>query len=267
MTNFELQIPLTKSYTNDTDEYHLAFSISTTQQDTYGDWITEKAINKMLDQAKGLTINVDHQHDLNNLIGPVTDAWIEKKDETSYLWVDVHVRQAWVDTIKELVNSGVKLGGSIEGKIINKSYTDAGEGLIEDLRLVGASLTPIPANTATLGTAVDVEYGCPGSLCVQMQKTLKEVDTLPNTKKEIDKEIIEEKKTDESVKNPNKAIETLSEKLDNVLSKLTNKTSSESSENDENDEKSKLEKEISELKAENTGLKKSIMEKEEESHS
>ena len=49
MTNLKLQIPLAKSYTNDTDEYHLAFSISTTEKDVYGDWITEKALSKMLD--------------------------------------------------------------------------------------------------------------------------------------------------------------------------------------------------------------------------
>jgi len=42
MTNLKLQIPLTKSYTNDTDEYHLAFSISTTEQNTYGNIISEK---------------------------------------------------------------------------------------------------------------------------------------------------------------------------------------------------------------------------------
>jgi hypothetical protein len=257
MTNLKLQIPLIKNYTNDADEYHLAFSISTTEQDAYGFIMSEKAMKSMLNQAKDITINASHRDDLNNIIGPVTDAWLEKKDNINRLWVDVNVQQAWMERIKGLVNSGVRLGGSIEFKLTDVSYTKDGTMIIEDLQLHGAALTTIPANKATLGTATGVEGGCPGSLCMQLSKQL-------NKKLEANKLPKIEEKTDENVKNSVNAIETLSEKVDNLLGKLTSKTSSEVSEVSEDDEKSKLEKEILELKTENTKLKNNIMQKEQD---
>lgn len=173
MTNYKLEIPLTKSYTNDKDEYHLAFSISTTEKDTYGDIITEKALESMLTQVKGITINANHQYDLDSIIGPVTDAWLEKKDDITQLWVDVNVQQAWKERIKGLVDSGVLLGGSIEFNLTDSSYTEDGSMRIDDVQLNGAALTTIPANKATLGTATNVARGCPGSLCMQLSKQLK----------------------------------------------------------------------------------------------
>lgn len=135
MTNYKLQIPLTKSYTNDKDEYHLAFSISTTEKDTYGDIISEKAMESMLNQAKGITINADHQYNLANIIGPVTDAWLEKKDDISQLWVDVNVQPAWRERIKGLIDSGVRLGGSIEYSLTDVSYTKDGSRQIDGIQL------------------------------------------------------------------------------------------------------------------------------------
>ena len=275
MTNFKLEIPLTKSYTNDKDEYHLAFSISTTEKDTLGFIMSEKAMESMLNQAKGITINANHQYNLDNIIGPVTDAWLEKKEDINRLWVDVNVQPVWKERIKGLVDSGVRLGGSIECNLTDVSYTEDGSMQVDGVQLNGAALTNIPANRATLGTARSVEAGCPGSLCMQLSKQLKnkklEADKLPKT--EIVKEEIEEK-TDESVKNPVNMIETLSEKIDSLMGKLSSKTGSESLNGDEKpklekesleyDEKPKLEKEISELKAENMELKNSIMKKEQD---
>jgi hypothetical protein len=184
MTNLKLQIPLTKSYTNSADEYHLAFSISTTEQDLYGDIMSEKAIESMVNQAKGITINANHKYDLDNVIGPVTDAWLEKKDDINQLWVDVNVQPAWVERIKGLVDSGVQLGGSVELNVTDAGYTEDGTRLIDDVQLTGTALTTIPANRATLGSVMGVEGGCPGSLCMQLSKQLKklEADKLPKTK-------------------------------------------------------------------------------------
>ena len=170
MTNLKLQIPLAKSYTNDTDEYHLAFSISTTEKDVQGNIMSEKAMESMVNQAKGITINANHKYDLHNIIGPVTDAWLEKKDDINHLWVDVNVQPTWVEKIKGLVDSGVQLGGSVELNVTDAGYTEDGTRLIDDVQLTGAALTTIPANRATLGTAANVEAGCPGSLCMQLSK-------------------------------------------------------------------------------------------------
>lgn len=271
-TNFKLEIPLTKSYTNDEGYYHIAFSISTTSKDFYGDIITDDALKNMLNQAKDISINANHEHDLKNIIGPVVDAWIEKKDEISYLWVEVRVRKEWETIIKDLIDSGISLGGSIEGEITSSTHISDEGILINDIHLYGAALTTIPANGATLGTATTVEDGCPGSMCMQLEKFLKKENMEDGTLLETE----ETGKGEENMNENKNALNKMMEKMEQIYSKLNpeeeeyfekeakakikienlNKTLQKAEEKN-----LKLGQEVLKLKTENTKLNNSIIKK------
>jgi hypothetical protein len=169
--DFSFVLPLEKSYRDGDGFYHLAFSLSTSDQDLAGDIITETALDMMVEEAKHININANHEHGLKDIIGPVMDSWKETKSNTVYLWVDVRVRKQWTDIIHDLIESGTKLGGSIEGSITETIQKD-GKSLINGIKLYGGALTDIPANWTTRGTATPVKNGCPGSLCTQIQKNI-----------------------------------------------------------------------------------------------
>lgn len=167
---FKFTMPLQKGYDGDDGYYHLAFAISSMDPDLQGDQMTENAMEEMLEQAKSITIDDEHLPGLKKTLGPVVDAWL---DEMKVLWVDLRVRKKWEDDIRDLVDSGTPLGGSITGKSTrilpseNKSLN-----LIDGVRLFKAALTTTPANWAIRGTAQEVKSGCPGSMCTQIMKSL-----------------------------------------------------------------------------------------------
>ncbi len=178
--DFNFTMPLQKGYTADDSYYHVKFAISSGIPDMQKDQMTEKALNEMVLQAKGLNvdgsrlkgINIDDNHlkGLNALIGPVTDAWL---DTEKVLWVDLRVRKEWETTIKDLVDSGTHLGGSIQGKA-TEILPDDGSGIrkINGVILVKAALTDTPAAWDTRGTAQAVSKTCYGSMCTQIMKSL-----------------------------------------------------------------------------------------------
>ena len=177
---FEFIMPLQKGYTTDDGYYHIEFAISSGNPDLQGDQMTDNALNKMALQAKGLNvdgsklegINIDDNHfkGLHSLIGPVTDAWVDTK---KVLWVNLKVRKEWETTIKDLVDSGTRLGGSIQGAA-TEILTDDGSGIqkINDVFLTKAALTDTPAAWDTRGTAQSVSKICFGSMCSQIMKSL-----------------------------------------------------------------------------------------------
>ncbi|MDY9922785.1 hypothetical protein [Methanobacterium sp.] len=176
---FEFTMPLVKSYDGDDGYYHIKFAISSADPDLQGDQMTDKALNEIVEQAKGINIdgsqlkgiNIDdnHQKGLKSLIGPVTDAWI---DTEKRVWVDLRVREEWETTIKDLVNSKTHLGGSIQGKATEVlPDTENGIRKINGVLIIKAALTDIPAAWDTRGTAQAVSK-CYGSMCAQIMKSL-----------------------------------------------------------------------------------------------
>ncbi|MBZ2166306.1 hypothetical protein [Methanobacterium spitsbergense] len=188
---FEFVMPLQKSQSGMQSDgfYHIEFAISNTDPDLQGDQMTEKCIDSMAMQAKGLNvdgsdvkksliakgINIDDNHfeGLKAIIGPVTDAWV---DAEKVLWVDLRVNEEWESTIKSLINSESPIGGSIQGHA-TEILEDDGSGIqkIDGVFLVKAALTDTPANWTTRGTArasTKTEKTCYGSMCRQIYKSL-----------------------------------------------------------------------------------------------
>jgi TolA-binding protein len=160
-----LEMPSIRGYSDKDGFYHVAFSLSTTQKDAHGDILSDEALEDMVDQAKKININANHRHDLNSIIGPVTDAWLDKKDDTLFLWVDVRVRRQWGQLLRDLVEAGVQLGGSLEANLTSKTNTKSSSRLVTGVKLLGGAITDIPANRGTHGTLQPVKDGCPGSKC------------------------------------------------------------------------------------------------------
>lgn len=206
---FNFIMPLQKGYDGDDGYYHIQFAISSAKTDLEKDQMTTNALNKMVAQAKGMSvdgsqlqgINIDddHKEGLKSIIGPVTDSWLEKNSETNIeqVWVDLRVRKEWKKTIKDLVDSGTALGGSVYGSA-TEVLPDDGSGVrkINDVFIARAALTDTPAAWDTRGTAKAVKSLCSGSMCKQIVKSLK---------KEVE--------VDYMTRNDDESYEALSEKI------------------------------------------------------
>ncbi|AEG18646.1 hypothetical protein [Methanobacterium paludis] len=180
---FTFKMPITKSYEGNDGYYHIEFGISSDQDDLQDDYMTKNAINDIVKQAKGLGFNPDtkaytginiddyHKDGLRSLIGPVVDSWEEKQGVSSIVYVDLKVRKEWEDTIRDIIDTGLPLGGSITGSA-TKTLPRNKEGKrgIDGIELYKAALTDIPAAWDTRGTARAVEKACP--MCNQIMKSL-----------------------------------------------------------------------------------------------
>lgn len=186
---FKFTMPLIKDYEGaegDDGYYHIAFGLSTTVKDLQDDEMTDNAIDRMVEELKKvqIVINDSHQHGLKDLIGPTTDAWRDGTD----VMVDLRVRKKWEEEIRDLVDSGTPLGGSIEGKTTKTIPGTMNKQVIDDVKLFGGALTDIPAAWNLRGTAREVKSGCPGSMCTQILKSLgiKDLEVKNVTKNEND---------------------------------------------------------------------------------
>ena len=159
-----------KAYEDKEGNYYIEFALSTTDIDLEKEQMTEKAINSMVEQAKNINSFEAHQYGLNDVIGPVVDAWKSKKNE---LWVKVLVIPSMATKIKELVDNGVRLGGSIGGLYV-KDFMERGVRKIDEVLLLDATLTPLPVNFQTLGTARSASEIRKNNICQQIMKSIDE---------------------------------------------------------------------------------------------
>ena len=68
------------------------------------------------------------------------------------MFIKVRVRPSLKDKIKELIDTGVRLGGSF-GALYVEDFVDKGIRQLVKVKLLEGSLTPLPVNWETLGTA------------------------------------------------------------------------------------------------------------------
>lgn len=189
---FNTTLPLVKAEVEEDGYYYLTFGLSTTTVDLENEQVTPECLDDMIEQAKVINSVQVHQYGLDDIIGPIVDSWKEAQNQAQIMYVKVRVVPSLKDKIKELVDAGVRLGGSIGG-IYMKDRMQNGIRLLEKVKLLEASLTPLPVNWDTLGTAMEAEKSCPNGLCGQIFKSIQakyfkemEDDNVKKSKSESD---------------------------------------------------------------------------------
>ena len=134
---------------------------STTNQDLDGEIISEKALVSLKEQAVGLNLHLDHNHDYNGGIGAITEAHIEE----NALVITANVLPEFATGIRDRLTLGMNMGFSIGGiPIIKNSRSN----IIDDFILLEISLTLLPANWDTFGTVESkglIESNCLTGAC------------------------------------------------------------------------------------------------------
>lgn len=142
---------------------------STTNQDLDGEIISEKALHSLKDQAVGLNLHLDHNHDYNGGIGAITEAHVEENS----LMITANVLPEHATGIRDRLNMGMNMGFSIGGiPIIKNSRSN----IIDDFILLEISLTLLPANWDTFGTVESknlIESNCLTGACHYILKEKK----------------------------------------------------------------------------------------------
>lgn len=167
--SFNFLMPLKKGYEGDDGYYYLEYALSTTDPDLVKDQMTEDCIDDMIKQAPKLNSFMSHNYE--KVIGPIVKSWKEIKEKSTEMWVKVRVKPSLRKEIEEDINTGVRYGGSIGGDFI-KGYQEGDIRKIEKVQLMEGSLTPMPMNWATSGTAREgISKGCPNNICTQILKS------------------------------------------------------------------------------------------------
>lgn len=159
------------------DELILEAIASTSSVDEEGDMITKECIESMKQQAIGLNIHLDHNHDTHNVIGNVIEV-LETDNKT--LKIKFKILPSWQSKILEYLDNGIALGLSIGGAVKDFEETESGWE-IKDIKLYEISLTPLPANWDTFGTVKISEEElvtakCFDGACKQVLTNLKSLD-------------------------------------------------------------------------------------------
>jgi len=157
---------------------------STTNQDLDGEIISQKALESLKDQAVGLNLHLDHNHDYNGGIGAITEAHIQE----NALYITANILKEHAQSILDRLKLGMNMGFSIGGiPIIKNSRSN----IIDDFILLEVSLTLLPANWDTFGTVESkglIRSNCLTGAChyILSEKKKKMSDNMDKTSKVID---------------------------------------------------------------------------------
>ncbi len=170
---------------------------STSNQDLHGDIINTNCIQKMKEKASSLNIHADHIYDIDDVIGAVTNVIPSKDDE---LIIEFNIIPSVATKVKELLDTGVKLGLSIGGSVkeYKQNINSDGENIgweILDIDLYEISLTPLPANWDTFGTVTEQDIAhakCITGACSIIRKSQKNYNEIMNEEELTKSEITEE---------------------------------------------------------------------------
>lgn len=174
---FKVYSPLTKksvdrflTKSEGSDERILLTGIaSTTSRDLHDEIVSSQAIESMADQAASLNIHGDHWYYLEDVIGAIQESTVEDNQ----LKIKFLITKKHTPDIKDLLETGVKLGLSIGGYVT--SY-DEKNRIINEIELHEISLTAMPANWDTFGTVTTskglVESTCITGACYEIVKNI-----------------------------------------------------------------------------------------------
>ena len=203
---------LTKSEEDGSDERIMLEGIaSTTSRDLHDEIVSSAAIESMAEQAMVLNIHGDHWYDLQDVIGAIKESTVEDQDvigaikestvEDKQLKIKFLITKRHTPDIKDLLETGVRLGLSIGGYVTNY---DEKNRIINEIELHEISLTAMPANWDTFGTVVSskglVESNCLTGACYEIVKNLngeimtkKEMNTKEEPQSQEDSGLTEDK--------------------------------------------------------------------------
>lgn len=158
---------------------------STTNRDLQDEIVSPAAIETMAQQAEYLNIHANHWYGVEDVVGAIK----ESKVEDDKLHIKFLITKKYTPDIRDLLDTGVRLGLSIGGAITNY---DEKNRIINELELYEISLTPMPANWDTFGTVTTskglVESNCLTGACYAIVKTLNNEEDNMETKNETHKE-------------------------------------------------------------------------------
>lgn len=224
LTNKSVDRFLTKSEEDGSDERIMLEGIaSTTSRDLHDEIVSSAAIESMAEQAMVLNIHGDHWYDLQDVIGAIKESTVEDKQ----LKIKFLITKRHTPDIKDLLETGVRLGLSIGGYVTNY---DEKNRIINEIELHEISLTAMPANWDTFGTVVSskglVESNCLTGACYEIVKNLNgEI----MTKKEMNTK--EEPQSEDSGLTEDKVIELINEymaeKEETIVEEITGKVESQ----------------------------------------
>lgn len=142
---------------------------STTSRDLHDEIVSAEAIEMMVEQALALNIHANHWYGIEDVIGAIKTADVDEEK----LHIKFLITKKYTPDIKDLLDTGVKLGLSIGGYVTNY---DEKNRIINAIELYEISLTPMPANWDTFGTVTTskglVESNCLSGACYAIVKTL-----------------------------------------------------------------------------------------------
>lgn len=193
---------------------------STTSRDLHDEIVSADAIESMSQQALALNIHASHWYGLEDVVGAIKESTVEDKQ----LKVKFLITKKYTPDIKDLLDTGVKLGLSIGGYVTNY---DEKNRIINEIELHEISLTPMPANWDTFGTVTTskglVESNCVAGACYAIVKTLNGGDKMDLKKEEAQDESsgVTEDRVIELIN------EYLSEKEETIAQEITDKVESQ----------------------------------------
>jgi HK97 family phage prohead protease len=163
-------IEFTKTHKEGDSERILLEGIaSTTNRDLHDEIVAASAIETMAEQASTLNIHANHWYGIEDVVGAIQEAYVEDEQ----LHIKFLITKKYTPDIKDLLDTGVRLGLSIGGAI---TEYDEKNRIINALELYEISLTPMPANWDTFGTVTTskgiVESNCLTGACYAIVKTL-----------------------------------------------------------------------------------------------
>lgn len=171
---------------------------STTNQDLDGEIVSMTALESLREQAVGLNLHLDHNHDYNGGIGTITEAHTEEDK----LYITANILPEHATGVRDRLNFGMNMGFSIGGiPIIKNSRSN----VIDDFILLEISLTLLPANWESFST-VEIkgvtESNCLTGACHHILK-VKKAKASKETTENIEEDETENEVVDENVDDAN----------------------------------------------------------------
>ena len=136
----------TSSDDGDINELIITGVANTGLEDLVGDVVTQEALQSIAEQIPTHNLHLDHDRDLDGVLGPLLEGWV---DEQGLLWYKARIVNERSDLIRSYLEQGVNMGSSIAGVC---EYEENSNKNIVTWGLTEISLTAVPCDQGTMAT-------------------------------------------------------------------------------------------------------------------